>query len=729
MSIYFDEKRKVFKLNTRNTSYVFCISELGVLEHLYYGEKISDIDLKCISNRQIYSFAVVHETCGRSFALSTVLQEYGGYNNGDFRIPAVIIENADGTKGGRPTYKTHRIVRGRIAVDGLPSSRDGEDVETLEVVIADEEKQIEIALYYAVYPDHDVIARWQRITNKANGSAFIEKAGSLCLDCYDSDYDLLQLNGMYLYECAELQRVALHKGLQGNGSLTGTTSHHANPFFALCEKNATENTGDVYGFNLLYSGNFQNEIEVDRLSNMRIISGINVTGLRWELKNGESFVTPEAVMTYSPNGIGGMSRNFHNHIRDNIIERRFSYAKHPLVFNTWETAHFEIDEESVLAMADDALKIGADTLVVDDGWFRPNDTCGLGDWHTDTKRFPSGLKGLSEKIHAKGLKFGIWIEPEMVTKESAFFKSGGGRILASCDKPMFYRNQYVIDLTDEENLNYVYNRITDEFKDVEIDYIKWDCNRYLSEVASKITPSGEVYHRQVLGAYRLMSMLKAELPNVFFETCAGGGGRFDLGMLYYSPQIWASDNTDPYARVYIQYGMSVAYPTSAISCHFTKGVCTSGRESTKKFRYLVASFGPYGYELDLNNYTAEEKDELNAYSKQYRENERFQLECDLYRLISPESDKFCAYMQVTKDKQQALFTFLHINSTGFYENILVHLAGLDENVVYENTQTGVRLTGKAWMKVGLRIPNLFKEKSGSGFQTLFIACEEWVEQV
>ena len=723
MAIQYQAENKIFKLDTCNTSYLFCVSTLNVLEHLYYGSKIEDVDVRCISNRQEYSFALTNEQCGRSFALSTVMLEYPSYNSGDYRIPALLIENADGTKGNRLAYKTHQIMRGRIAVDGLPSSRNGEDVEMLEVVMSDEEKQIEVSLYYAVYSKQDVIARWQKITNKATGSAFIEKASSLCLDYYGSNYDLLQLNGMYLYECAEVQRVALHKGVQGNCSLTGTTSHHANPFFALCEKAATENTGDVYGFNLLYSGNFSNEIEVDRLSDMRVVSGINDTGLRWELKNGESFFTPEAVMTYSQNGIGGMSRNFHDHIRENIIQQQFAYAQRPLVFNTWETAHFAIDEKNVLSMADSALQIGTDTLVLDDGWFRPDDTCGLGDWHTDEKRFPSGLKGLSEKIHTKGLKFGIWIEPEMVTKKSILFQSKSCRILASHNTPMVYRGQYVMDLTDEENLNYVYNRIVDEFKGVDIDYIKWDCNRYLSEVASKCTPSGEVYHRQVLGVYRLMSMLKAEYPNVFFETCSGGGGRFDLGMLYYSPQIWASDNTDPYARVYIQYGMSVAYPTSAISCHFTKGICTSGRESTKKFRYLISSFGAYGYELDLSNYNAEEKDELNAFSKQYRENERFQLDCDLYRLISPESDKFCAYMQVSKDKRQALFTFLHINSTGFYENIVVHLAGLDENVVYENKQTGVRLTGKAWMKLGLRIPDLFKEKSGSGFQALFVVCE------
>ena len=521
MAIQFETKNKIFKLDTQNTSYVFCVSDVNVLEHLYYGAKLADIDVRCISNRQEYTFALTSEQCGRTFALSTVSLEYSSYNNGDYRIPALLIENADGTKGNRLAYKTYRIIRGRIAVDGLPSSREGEDVETLEVVAVDEEKQIEVTLYYVVYPKQDVIARWQKITNKSTGSAFIEKASSLCLDFYGSEYDLLQLNGMYLYECAQVQRVGLHKGMQSIGSLTGATSHHVNSFFALCEKSATEQTGDVYGFNLVYSGNFLSEIEIDRLSDMRVLSGINPMGLRWELKSGESFCTPESVMTYSQNGIGGMSRNFHDHIRENIIERQFAYVNRPLVFNTWETAHFEINEENVLSMADMALAIGADTMVVDDGWFRPNDTCGLGDWRTDKTRFPSGLQGLSQKIHAKGLKFGIWIEPEMVTKDSEAFKSGTCRILATHNAPMVYRKQYVIDLTSEENVNYVYNRIKDEFKGVEIDYIKWDCNRYLSEVASKCTPSGEVYHRQILGVYRLMAMLKCEYPNAFFESCSG----------------------------------------------------------------------------------------------------------------------------------------------------------------------------------------------------------------
>ena len=463
---------------------------------------------------------------------------------------------------------------------------------------------------------------------------------------------------------------------------------------------------------------------MDRLGDPRVIISLDDTGFSWELKTGESLTAPEAVMTYSCEGIGGMSRNFHDHIRKCIIEKEFAYAKRPIVINSWEASYFTVTEEKVLALAKNAKECGVDTVVLDDGWFRDGIESGLGDWRTDKEKFPSGLKGLSDKIHAMGLKFGLWLEPEMVNPASDFYKQNPDYILSISKNPLISRSQYVLDLTREEAIEKIANRITEELQGVEIDYIKWDFNRYITEANSGVTPNGEVYHRQMLGAYKLLSLLKSRLGNVLFETCAGGGGRFDLGMLYYSPQIWTSDNTDPYARAYIQYGTSYAYPMSALSCHFTEGECTSGRPSSYDFRYKVASFGAYGYELDLSKYSDEDKAVFKAYSKQYRQNEDLTLEGDLYRLISPEGNAFCAYMKVAKDKSKAQLTFLELNATGFYETMVLRLKGLAPNVAYKNEETGEILYGETLMCVGIRIGNLFRKIRSDGYAVTFTAVKK-----
>lgn len=723
MSIRYDHFNRTFKIDTKESSYVFCISEGDIIEHLYYGKKIYDSDLAYLSHRQGYSFAFAEDNVDCKFSLSTVFTEYPSLNAGDFRDGAFCIENADGTIGNRLCYKRHSIYKQRKSIPGLPHSRINENCESLELVLTDEEKSIEVVLYYVVYADEDVIARYQKIKNKSKGTAYVLRASSTCVDFCDSDFDLIELRGIYAYERASIQRVPLKKGFQSIASTLGTTSHHTNPFFALVGKGATEDLGEAYGFNLVYSGSFFNQIEVDRLGSTRVISGINPTGFRWELKTGESFYTPEAIMTYSDAGIGGMSRNFHDHIRANIIEPNFVYTSRPIVVNTWEGSHFDVTENSVLALADEALKVGADTVVLDDGWFRDGEKTGLGDWLLDKEKFPNGLSGLADKIHEKFLRFGIWIEPEMAAKESRFAIENPDKILRTREMPVTGRHQYVMDLTSDEVVDYVFDTVTSALDGVAVDFIKWDANRYITEAGSKSCTAGEVYHKQILGVYKLFEKFKNKFPSVLLESCSGGGGRFDLGMLYYSPQIWTSDNTDPYGRVYIQYGTSVAYPTSSISCHYTMGHGYSGRESTPEFRYLVAAFGPYGYELDLTLLPDEEKTELKKLSDRHKEIEEFNLSCDLYRLISPETDRFCAYMQVSKDKKQALFTLLELHATPYTQSMVIKLKGLDENIVYKNTSTGEKKTGTTWMYAGIRINDLWA-KSGSGQQILFRAVDE-----
>lgn len=719
MSIVYCAKEKIFKLDTEKSSYVFCVSDNDYLEHLYYGGRIEDFGIKSVSNRQIYTFAEKELTSTYEFSLSTVLSEYSPLSCGDIRTPSLEIDFNGEEPSDRFRYNRHSIYKGYKPIDGLPHSRGADACDSLEVHLLNDSKTLEIVLFYKVYPKENVICRYAEIKNLRFPTVYLNKAASACVDFYGSDFDLLTLEGMYNCERSKVQRTPLRKGIQGNFSIVGASSHHSNPFFALCSKNADEHVGDVFGFNLVYSGNFKNEIEVDRLCDTRIVCGINETNFRWKLCCGENFVTPEFVMTYSTEGIGGMSRNMHDHVRNNIVEEQFAFSSRPIVINSWEAAYFGVSEDKIMALAERAEACDADTVVLDDGWFRENDDAGLGDFYTDLSKFPSGLKGLSDKIHQKGLKFGIWLEPEMVAIKSNLYKAEPACVLSAEKQPLIYRNQYVLDLTCEKNVETVKNRILNEFSDVQIDYIKWDCNRYIHESHSRNTLQGEVFHRQILGTYKLLRLIKEAFPHALLETCSGGGGRFDLGMLFFSPQIWTSDNTDPFARIYIEYGTSVAYPQSTISCHFSKGVCTSGRVSSYDFRYLVASFGTFGYELDLTEFSKDDLKKFNAFSKDYKKNEDFVLKGDLYRLISPESNEFCAYIIVNKNKTRALFTFLEINTTGHTESMIVKLRGLAPDKKYIGRASGVVLTGAALMNVGIRIGDLFKEKGGSGRQILF----------
>ncbi len=722
MAIFFDEKEKIFHLQTRNSSYVFCVSDFNALEHLYYGKRIEENDVRYISNRQIYSFHAHESRDSRRFSMGTVGLELAPFHSGDFRTPSVVYSSEDLVDRCRLRYQSHRFYKGRMPIEGLPYSRESEDAETLEVTLASDDGAVEFTLTYVVYAGVDVIARHQTLKNNAKMPITVQKFSSMCLDFYGMAFDTVTLEGMYLYEKAHLSRAPLKRGTFRNDSVAGISSHNHNPFLALCEHNADEDKGEVYGFNLLYSGNFAETVSVSNIGDTRVVIGIDDTDFHWTIPSGGSLVSPEAVFTFSDEGLGGMSRNFHDHIRQNIVEREFAFAPRPIVINSWEPFLIGVTEEKLLALANVSKDCGVDTVVLDDGWFRQSDTVktDVGDWRTVKEKFPSGLKALADKIHEMGLKFGIWFEPEMACHASDLYKEHPDYILSTSKNPLISRYEYVLDLTRDEVVENIANRICEELEGVEIDYLKWDFNRYVTEAASFVTPQGEVYHRQMLGAYKLLSMIKARLGNVFFETCSGGGGRFDLGMLFYSPQIWTSDNTDPYARVYIQYGTSYAYPMSAMSCHFSEGKCTSGRPSTFEFRYNVASLGTYGYELDLSKYTAEDKAIFKDCSTRYRADEDLTLAGDLYRLISPESDKFCAYMKVSKDKKKAQLTFLEINATGFIESMVLRLKGLAPDKLYKNEKTGETHYGGTLMNVGIRMGDLFHTKRSDGYMVTFV---------
>lgn len=722
MAIKFYEQEKVFKLSTSKTDYIFRVSEAGVLEHIYYGVSLPEYDLDYTALRGRTSFHLMEEDLYPTFNYNRIRWEYPVGNSGDLGESALMIENADGTKGCRLIYQSHTVKRGREKIEGMPYSRNYTGTETLTVNLVDKEKGIEIKAYYTVYSAWDVITRYVKITNRAVGDAYVEKAASMSLDFIRNDYDFIDLKGSYAFERAIESRVPLTSGSYSVNSRSGMSSHYVNPFFAIAERTATEHHGDCFGFNLVYSGNFTNVAEIDKDGKLRVISGINSEGMRWKLSKGQSFYTPEAIMTYSDQGLGGMSRNFHDHIRRTIIEEKFVTAKRPIVVNTWEGSRFSVTEQGVLNLAKEALKVGADTVVLDDGWFRDGEGTGLGDWKVAEQKFPSGIPALCDKIHEMGLKFGIWIEPEMAGENSDFAKNYSDRLLRTHDCMVTGRRQYVIDFSDTANVDYIFYTIVEALKGAKVDYIKWDANRYLTEVGSKVTPSGEVYHRHVLGVYRLCRLIKEQYPDVLIEMCAGGGGRFDLGMLSFSPQIWASDNTDPFLRVHINYGTSLAYPTSTISVHYTASKFV-GIETSPEFRYLVGSFGPYGYELDITKLDEETKNTLKGFTDRYNQISNFTLDCDLYRLISPATGHFCAYVQVKKDKSQALLTFIQTVLDNLHGQLFLRLKGLDENTIYENSETGQRLSGKTLMTIGVRIERLHYSKSGSGKQIIFRAVK------
>lgn len=713
MSITF--KNNTFYLESKNSSYIFQIAKDNVLEHIYYGKKIPKENLKSILNRQIYSFAPMSDQ-DRTFAKSTIMQEVSIFNSGDFRQCSIIL---DGHVDTNFSYVSHQIYKGRKEIPGLPYSRENSSCETLEILLSNDKKDIEITLYYILYKDVDVIARYQKIKNLTSNKIGLLRFMSLNLDFDNMNYDYLTTNGMYLYECGSVDHFPLHKGIQSNSSNVGSSSHHVNPFFALVSKEADECNGDVFGFNLIYSGNFKNSVEVDRLENTRIMVGINDEGFNFVINPKEEFYSPEAIMTFSSFGLSKMSQNFHDHVRNNIIEKSLAYKKHPIVLNSWEGFYFDVNEEIVNNLASKALKIGADTVVIDDGWFRNNASSGLGDWEVIKEKFPSTLKELSKKIHSKGLNFGIWIEPEMVSLDTKLYKENKNIVVSINKRPLIGRNQFCIDLTKDEYIDKVLVNLKRSLGDVQIDYIKIDYNRYLCDANCLSCPAGEVYHRQILGTYKLISNIKEMFPDAFIETCSGGGGRFDLGMLYYSPMIWTSDNTDPYNRIFIQNGTSYGYPQSAMSCHFTKGECITKRESSPDFRYLVASFGSYGYELDLSKSDEYELKQLKEFSKKYRKDEKFMQNSDLFRLISPQTNQFVAYINVAKNKSKAIFNFLIFAKTGFYESFIIKLNGLDPKKKYKNSYNDEIHSGNVYMNAGIRLNNLFKTNIGDGIRIYF----------
>ena len=693
MSIKYFEENKQFVLTTKDTAYVFDIFHGRYLRHLYFGEKTEkSFDAKN------YSWVLSPYRCDEygKVAPHVMMHEYSFFGAGDFRPSALRICGKDGTGVTDFEYRSYRIFKGRRGLDGLPSARADERTQTLEITMYDTVNDCRLLLYYTVFPDENIISRYIALENNGDHRLKIEKCMSMTLDIDSTDLDIISLWGSDNNEM-NYQRHPLYHGTQSFTSRTGSSSHRYNPFFALCSHGANEDKGEVYGFNFVYSGSFLNEIEFDDQKRIRVNVGLGNENFSYVLDAGDRFISPEAIMTYSSEGIGKMTRNMHSFIRGHILPEVSVNRPHPVVLNTWEACYFNIDEEKLFSFAEEAKKTGIDMLVVDDGWFgaRNNDSAGLGDWSENKEKFPNGLKSFVDRIKSTGLKFGIWVEPEMVNPDSDLYRAHPDWCLRTPERePLLSRKQLVLDMSNPEVVNNLIAQFEKTFGDLDIDYFKWDMNRYLCDVGSSTLPSerqGEVRFRYMKGVYRLLELFAEKFPNAIIETCSGGGGRYDLGMMCYGFQIWASDNTDPYARTRIQYGALTAYPSTTMSCHVSD---PKNSIESLDYRYKVAVGGMLGYELYVLKMSDEIKKNIAKQIHEYKQFEHIVRLGEYYRLVSPIKNEYSAYYYILPDKSELLLSIIESAVCEKAQTKKLKLSAVTPHSEYVEVYTGRHYTGK-----------------------------------
>lgn len=678
--IHFKKNEQLFILQTNHTCYRFFVMD-GYLYHLYYGKNRK----KSYPEHQAYyrSFAPYFETSGLNGSPDTCKLEIPFFGNGDFRASALKLRKKDGDCVTDFKYVKHKIYNGRPEIPGLPYAQADDDTQTLTITLHDNATGCDLLLHYVVFPSSDIISRSFTLINNGKANVKIEKAMSLSLDIEGCNFDWISLYGQHNME-RMMQRSKLLHGRQSVFSRRGASSHQFNPFIALLDPKCTEEKGNCYGFNFVYSGNFLDDIEVDQCNNTRVQIGLGEENFGWLLMPGESFYAPEAVMTYTDKGIGQMSRNFHNWIRRHLSPKEI-YAKRPVVLNTWEASGFAIDENSLLTFADAAVASDIDMLVMDDGWFgaRCNDCAGLGDWTPNPDKFKDGLAAFVKRVKEKGIKFGIWIEPEMVNPDSDLFRAHPDWCLHVPGRTStLSRNQLVLDMANPDVFDYLTKTFSETFRDVPIDYIKWDMNRHLSEVGSPTLPperQDEVPFRYMLGVYRLYTWFNENFPHVMIENCSGGGGRYDLGMLPYCTQIWTSDNTWPNDRIRIQHSSTLAYPVSIMSCHVSNAGDQTKNPKTLQFAYHTAMNGMLGYEMHLPTASKDVKETIKNQISTYRNHEELIKTGDLYRVFSPFETPYYAYYFTNGN--EILLTFLQ--ATGEKpKSLRLKISSAEKNAFY-----------------------------------------------
>ena len=709
MGISYHEEKKEFHLYNDAISYVIAILPNGQAGQLYFGRRI----------REREDFSYMQEYCRRdmsayilpNFSLEHVRQEYPVYGRGDVRQTAMVVRRANGSTVTDFHYAGHRIYAGKEALPALPATyvEREEEAESLELLFRDETAGLQYALTYTIYAKRPVITRNVKVTNLTGEKAELLRVMSMCLDLPDAEYEMIDLSGGWARERAPHSHM-LHRGIQNVSSIRGCSSHQFNPFLALKRRETTEHTGEALGFSLVYSGNFLAQVERDNFDVARVMLGIHPDGFCWPLEQGESFQSPECVMVYSRAGLNGMSQAFHDLYRERLARGYWRDRERPILINNWEATYFKFDEEKLLAIADKAKELGVELFVLDDGWFgkRNDDTTSLGDWEPNPEKLPEGIKGIAEKITAKGMKFGLWFEPEMISEKSRLYEEHPDWVLAAPAYPKSpSRNQYILDFSREEIVEHIAEKMEKILTEAPVSYVKWDMNRSMSEVFSAgcgREEQGMVMHRYILGVYALYERLTGKFPEVLFESCASGGARFDPGMLYYAPQAWTSDNTDAVERLKIQYGTSMVYPLSCMGSHVSASPNHQmGRNTSIDMRADVAYFGTFGYELDLNRLAEEEQEKVKEQIRFMKANRRLMQTGRFYRLRSPFEGNETAWMVVSRDKRTAIVGYYRVMqpvNTGFHR---LYLQGLDEEVVYSIEGQEGCYGGDELMYAGMRI--------------------------
>ena len=701
MAIIFNPNKKIFTLQTAHTTYQMQVDRLGYLLHLYYGAKNTcDMDYVLTYADRGFSGNPYAAGMNRTYSLDTLPQEYPTLGTGDFRNIALDIKNEQGTESVELLYKSYEIRDGKYALKGLPAVWASDDeAQTLEIVLGDDIAGVEVHLLYGVLEACDVITRSVLIKNTGSGNITIEKAHAACLDMVYGDYDVIRFYGKHAME-RNLERTHLGHGTLSFGSRRGTSSHQYNPAVILAQRDTTENAGDCYGMLFVYSGNFSCEAEKDQINQTRLLMGLSDELFSYPLAAGETFTVPEVIMSYSADGFSQLSHQYHTCISEHVCRSRFAHEVRPVLINSWEAAYFDFTGDTIVDLAKEAASLGIDMVVMDDGWFgkRDDDNSSLGDWFVNEKKLGGTLSELIDRVHAQGVKFGIWIEPEMVNEDSNLYREHPDWAIQIPGKlPVRSRNQLILDFSRKEVRDNIFDQICAVFDQGKIDYVKWDMNRSITECYSAALPAdrqGEVFHRYILGVYDLYERLTSTFPHVLFESCASGGGRFDPGILYYAPQGWTSDDTDAIERVKIQYGTSMCYPISSMGSHVSVVPNhQTRRETPLKTRANAAYFGTFGYELDLNKLTAEEIEEVKEqvkFMKAYREVIQYGT---FYRLASPFDDEECGWMVVSDDKKTAIVAWFRTLYTPNKCFTRMKLHGLDPDAIYScNVLGGQALT-------------------------------------
>lgn len=680
----------------------------GMLVHTYYGKKIKEQNVDFYNMNIHYTYDPAYNADGEQTVRSALSQEFSGRGRGDYRVPAAVIKDSDGRAVNDFRYESYRIFKGIAEMDGMPHlDVNTAEAETLEIVLSDIVSGAKAHLFYVVFSDIDIIARHTVIENNTDKEVTIDSINSAVIDFTDSDFDMLSLYGRWANE-RTVERHPLFHGKTVLSSGRGASGNHSNPFAALARKDTTEDSGEVYAMALVYSGNFEIGADASQFGNTRFYAGMG-GDFSWQLKSGESFVSPQAILTYSCEGFTKMSHNFHSACRNHLGACAIQ-KKHPILLNLWEAFYFEVDEQKAITAINAAKNFGIDTVVLDDGWFgkRNSDKDSMGDWFVNKEKFPNGLQGIINCCKENNLKFGLWFEPEMVAPDSDLFRAHPDWCIhIDGVEPIKSRYEYILDLSRDEVCEYVYNTIADILKNNDISYIKWDMNRNMTDNGSAWLGKGrqgEHAHRYILGVYKLMEKFRKNFPNIFFEGCAGGGGRYDFGILYYMPQIWASDNSDAIARLKIQHGTSFVYPPETISAHVSE--CPNhqtGRITPFETRGNVAQLFSFGYEFNPTKMSEAEVKQINEQIKKHRQLEEWLPNAEFYRLIDPKGAEDCAWQAVSEDKKKSVAVYTAQLTQAEKPGKFLRLKGLEGDEKYLVEPYGIIAYGDLLMNAGVPI--------------------------